>query len=101
MRPVPLPPSPCRELVGGIYFGQPRGFGVNDKGDRIGFNTDVYSEPEVLFTLRMPIDLGGSLAGFGTAVAWAVRVHITPALALADSPSLLHTLLSLRPTHAG
>ncbi|GIL44512.1 hypothetical protein Vafri_1963 [Volvox africanus] len=36
-----------RELVGGIYFGQPRGFGTNEKGDRIGFNTDVYSEPEV------------------------------------------------------
>eukprot|EP00955_Chlamydomonas_euryale_P060153 357632-Chlamydomonas_euryale.AAC.1 len=37
----------ARELVGGIYFGQPRGFGTNDKGDRIGYNTDVYSEPEV------------------------------------------------------
>lgn len=36
-----------RELVGGIYFGGPRGFGVNEKGDRIGYNTDVYSEPEV------------------------------------------------------
>ncbi|GBF94885.1 3-isopropylmalate dehydrogenase [Raphidocelis subcapitata] len=36
-----------RELVGGIYFGQPRGFGINDKGERIGFNTDVYSESEV------------------------------------------------------
>ncbi|KAG2493346.1 hypothetical protein HYH03_008479 [Edaphochlamys debaryana] len=36
-----------RELVGGIYFGQPRGFGTNDKGERIGYNTDVYSEPEV------------------------------------------------------
>ena len=36
-----------RELVGGIYFGQPRGFGVNEKGDRFGYNTDVYSEPEV------------------------------------------------------
>jgi 3-isopropylmalate dehydrogenase len=33
--------------VGGIYFGQPRGFGTNDKGERIGYNTDVYSEPEV------------------------------------------------------
>lgn len=31
-----------RELVGGIYFGQPRGFGINEKGERIGFNTDVY-----------------------------------------------------------
>ncbi|KAG2450535.1 hypothetical protein HYH02_005036 [Chlamydomonas schloesseri] len=36
-----------RELVGGIYFGQPRGFGKNEKGERIGYNTDVYSEPEV------------------------------------------------------
>lgn len=36
-----------RELVGGIYFGAPRGFGTNDKGQRIGYNTDVYSEPEI------------------------------------------------------
>ena len=63
-----------RELVGGIYFGQPRvclipqvaeyqsscmqqnqrdftlalqGFKTNEDGDRIGFNTMVYSEPEV------------------------------------------------------
>ncbi|XP_023156521.1 3-isopropylmalate dehydrogenase, chloroplastic [Zea mays] len=32
-----------RELTGGIYFGKPRGFGTNDKGDDIGFNTEVYS----------------------------------------------------------
>ncbi len=43
-----------RELVGGIYFGQPRGFGVNEKGDRIGYNTDVYSEPEVCMTACCP-----------------------------------------------
>ncbi|MEW5303534.1 MAG: hypothetical protein WDW36_006216 [Sanguina aurantia] len=36
-----------RELVGGIYFGEPRGFGTNAQGHRIGYNTDVYSEPEV------------------------------------------------------
>lgn len=36
-----------RELTGGIYFGKPKGFGVNDAGERIGFNTMVYSEPEV------------------------------------------------------
>ena len=36
-----------RELTGGIYFGSPKGFGVNAAGERIGFNTDVYSEPEV------------------------------------------------------
>jgi 3-isopropylmalate dehydrogenase len=36
-----------RELTGGIYFGSPKGFGVNSAGERIGYNTDVYSEPEV------------------------------------------------------
>lgn len=40
-------PQVVRELTGGIYFGQPKGFGTNDKGDRTGFNTDVYSVPEV------------------------------------------------------
>ena len=36
-----------RELVGGIYFGEPRGFDTNDKGEKRGFNTMVYSESEV------------------------------------------------------
>mmetsp|Transcript_23250 Transcript_23250/g.59384 ORF Transcript_23250/g.59384 Transcript_23250/m.59384 type:complete len:393 (-) Transcript_23250:301-1479(-) len=45
-----------RELVGGIYFGQPRGFGTNDKGERIGYNTDVYSEPEVERIARVAFD---------------------------------------------
>ena len=36
-----------RELTGGIYFGSPKGFGSNAAGERIGYNTDVYSEPEV------------------------------------------------------
>ena len=36
-----------RELTGGIYFGEPKGFGTNDKGERIGYNTMVYSESEV------------------------------------------------------
>ncbi|KAL6782464.1 LEU3 [Auxenochlorella protothecoides x Auxenochlorella symbiontica] len=35
-----------RELVGGIYFGQPRGFGERD-GEKVGFSTDIYSESEV------------------------------------------------------
>jgi len=33
--------------VGGIYFGGPRGFGTNEKGERFGYNTMVYSESEV------------------------------------------------------
>mgnify|MGYP000421606785 FL=1 len=35
-----------RELTGGIYFGQPRGVEERD-GVRTGFNTYVYSEPEI------------------------------------------------------
>lgn len=35
-----------RELTGGIYFGQPRGIEVRD-GERVGFNTMVYSESEI------------------------------------------------------
>jgi 3-isopropylmalate dehydrogenase len=36
-----------RELTGDIYFGEPRGFGVNASGAREAFNTMRYSEPEV------------------------------------------------------
>ncbi|MGZ8247933.1 3-isopropylmalate dehydrogenase [Methylomagnum sp.] len=36
-----------RELTGGMYFGQPRGRRINDKGEREGFNTLVYSESEI------------------------------------------------------
>ena len=36
-----------RELTGGIYFGEPRGVGTNEKGLRHAFNTLVYSEPEI------------------------------------------------------
>jgi 3-isopropylmalate dehydrogenase len=30
-----------------IYFGKPRGFGTNNKGEDTGFNTEVYSVPEI------------------------------------------------------
>jgi 3-isopropylmalate dehydrogenase len=35
-----------RELTGGIYFGAPRGIDVRE-GQRVGFNTEVYSEREI------------------------------------------------------
>lgn len=35
-----------RELVGGIYFGQPAGREVRD-GVRVGYSTDIYTAPEV------------------------------------------------------
>jgi 3-isopropylmalate dehydrogenase len=36
-----------RELTGDLYFGEPRGFGVNADGQREAFNTMRYSEPEI------------------------------------------------------
>jgi len=36
-----------RELTGDIYFGQPRGIHVNDKGEREGINTMRYCESEI------------------------------------------------------
>ena len=36
-----------RELTGDVYFGEPRGFGKDASGARTGFNTMIYSEPEV------------------------------------------------------
>jgi 3-isopropylmalate dehydrogenase len=33
----------------GIYFGKPRGFGTNEDGEEIGFNTEVYATYEVDF----------------------------------------------------
>lgn len=36
-----------RELTGGIYFGEPRGFDTSPDGERRGFNTLVYSESEI------------------------------------------------------
>jgi len=45
-----------RELTGGIYFGQPRGIEERD-GVRFGFNTLVYSEPEVERIARVAFDM--------------------------------------------
>eukprot|EP00884_Botryococcus_braunii_P014576 jgi/Botrbrau1/23119/Bobra.0243s0050.1 len=36
-----------RELVGGIYFGEPRGFRKDSSGQEVGYNTMLYSESEV------------------------------------------------------
>src|SRR5512135_1146609 len=36
-----------RELTGDIYFGQPRGVHINEKGEREGINTMRYSESEI------------------------------------------------------
>lgn len=45
-----------RELTGGIYFGQPRGI-REENGERVGFNTYVYSESEMRRIGRVAFDL--------------------------------------------
>ena len=44
-----------RELIGGIYFGEPRGI-EGEPGQRVGFNTDRYSESEIERIGRIAFD---------------------------------------------
>jgi len=37
----------------GIYFGEPRGFGTNENGEEIGFNTEIYATHEVSYYYKM------------------------------------------------
>jgi len=46
-----------RELIGGIYFGQPRGIEDLPGGGRRGFNTMVYTTPEIQRIGRVAFDL--------------------------------------------
>jgi 3-isopropylmalate dehydrogenase len=45
-----------RELVGGIYFGEPRGIRTLDNGEREGYNTYKYSESEIRRIGRMAFE---------------------------------------------
>ena len=45
-----------RELTGGIYFGEPRGEKIVD-GERVAFNTMVYSESEVRRIVKLAFDI--------------------------------------------
>ncbi|HEX7127106.1 MAG TPA: 3-isopropylmalate dehydrogenase [Thermodesulfobacteriota bacterium] len=46
-----------RELVGGIYFGHPRGVERMPDGTERGVNTEVYTTPEIERILRVGFDL--------------------------------------------
>ncbi|XP_068656075.1 3-isopropylmalate dehydrogenase 2, chloroplastic-like [Aristolochia californica] len=52
-----------RELTGGIYFGQPRGFGTTEMGEDIGFNTEVYSASEVDRIARIAFEIAQKRCG--------------------------------------
>lgn len=51
-----------RELVGGIYFGEPRGVEERD-GQRVGFNTLVYSEAAIERIARVGFELAQNRDG--------------------------------------
>ncbi|GHA92811.1 3-isopropylmalate dehydrogenase [Modicisalibacter luteus] len=51
-----------RELTGGIYFGQPRGIEERD-GQRVGFNTYVYSESEIERIGRVAFEMAKKRSG--------------------------------------
>ncbi len=46
-----------RELVGGIYFGKPRGIRTLENGEREGYNTYVYKESEIIRIGRLAFEL--------------------------------------------
>ena len=51
-----------RELTGGIYFGEPRGVTVADN-ERVGVNSYVYKEHEIVRIARVAFDLARKRAG--------------------------------------
>jgi hypothetical protein len=52
------------ELTRGIYFGKPKGFGTNEKGEDIDFNTEVYS------VLEDPSSSEATTGGAGPGATW-------------------------------
>jgi len=49
-----------RELIGGIYFGKPRGIETLPNGERRGFNTQTYTSSEIRRIARFAFELARS-----------------------------------------
>ncbi len=56
-----------RELVGGIYFGEPREL-VTENGQQVGRNTMVYSESEITRIAKVAFQMAGQRGGRVTSV---------------------------------
>lgn len=52
-----------RELIGGIYFGEPRGIETLADGERRGFNTQTYTSSEIRRIARFAFELARSRRG--------------------------------------
>ncbi|OUT97418.1 MAG: 3-isopropylmalate dehydrogenase [Betaproteobacteria bacterium TMED41] len=46
-----------RELTGDIYFGEPRGIKKNNLGEKVGINTMVYSESEIIRIAKIAFEI--------------------------------------------
>jgi 3-isopropylmalate dehydrogenase len=46
-----------RELTGGIYFGEPKGIEILPDGTKKGYNTEVYTTPEIHRIARVAFEL--------------------------------------------
>jgi 3-isopropylmalate dehydrogenase len=57
-----------RELLGGIYFGEPRGIETLPNGDRRGYNTQVYTTPEIRRIGKVAFELARTRSGRVTSV---------------------------------
>jgi 3-isopropylmalate dehydrogenase len=57
-----------RELLGGIYFGEPRGIEMLGDGQRRGYNTQVYTTKEVERIGRVAFEIASHRAGRVTSV---------------------------------
>jgi 3-isopropylmalate dehydrogenase len=52
-----------RELTGDVYFGQPRGIDIDDEGYRRGYDTAVYTHPEIERVTRVAFDIARGRTG--------------------------------------
>ncbi|MFQ3595710.1 MAG: 3-isopropylmalate dehydrogenase [Sphingomonadaceae bacterium] len=57
-----------RELVGGIYFGTPRGIETLPGGEKVGINTQRYTESEIARVARVAFALARARGGHVTSV---------------------------------
>jgi len=72
----PLKPEVCngvdlvvvRELIGGIYFGEPRGITALENGERRGVNTQVYTSSEIIRIADFAFQLARARRGKVTSV---------------------------------
>ncbi len=66
-----------RELTGGIYFGQPRGFDRTESGERRGYNTYVYTESEIRRIGQLAFDSARKRSGKVCSVDKANVLEVT------------------------